>query len=387
MSSTRLDPDTIPTGRWAFVDESRWNRARPYVATLCILGAIAALGTIGGRLVARHGWSHKPGVALLALGGGIALGNLIGVACRRGSRAETVRFASWNVGTANDGYNMDRARGLQVNHQLSGAQAWRRIKEDTTPATYDRNQVAQQRLPRLRAELQRMAANRCDVICLQETGDKSNLYLADLLPAGYRFVTNLNGSRSAILYNTQRVHLVATAQLTYPPTWLNSDGDAMVMLQTRGGKRFAVCSSHCQGYNLSRPGAGSQGPENGDYQAIYNAKTMDLVRQRIDFAVYAGDFNVRRDEQGTQRISYLTDNGFITAEDMTAPTIYDANLTDRNGDPLAVRLDHGFVKPGDLSRGKPAGSIRGCVVSREPLWSLDRPSDHIPIGFDIDLPA
>jgi hypothetical protein len=363
-------------GRWGTIEsnfvKSRWEKAQPFALILVAIGVLGALG-YGGWRVYRYGWGDRAAQALLGSSGSvIVVALLVKMACRR----QTIRIASWNVGTANDGHNM----AFALASQMAGAKAMRHVKE-TRFQGFDARAVATARQPRLQEKMAELAANHCDVICLQETGDKNDSYLGALVPPGFGFLRlqqdNIVRAATAIVWNPRRVRPIAAATLTYEASMGHTDPDVIIAFETKKGIRFTVCSSHCRGFNLAQPSERSVA--SGDYQTIYNVKTMDQMRSRVHFEFYAGDLNTRSVDSVARRISYLNENGFTTTPDENDhPTIFDANLVDAQGDPLPVRLDHGYLR-----HGRRAVSLSSVPVSTQSLENLDRPSDHIPIGFDV----
>jgi hypothetical protein len=374
-------------GRWEYLERSGWERARPVVQLLLGLGLLGMVSYAASRVVQR-GWRDSVGVALLGSGGGLTLIALSGLGVKH-QRRETLRFASWNVGTANDGQNMADARATG----LPAARAMKRVAEARGPREqWNPKAVAEERKAPLLAGLRELFQTyHCDVACLQETSDMSEAYLRDIVPAGMGFARlnpdGVNRAMSLVVWNPNRVRLVAGARLTYSEYMRNAAPDVIAMFQTVSGRTFTVCSTYCRGFNLNPLPSAQETSEQiqakqalqGDYQTIYNVKTMDQVRRRVDFEFYAGDLNARQLDRAARRITYLQERGFQTVPDEDRhPTIFDAHLRDSDGNPLPVRLDHGYIR-----HGRRQATIASAVVSSQSLQNLKRPSDHIPIGFDV----
>jgi exonuclease III len=306
----------------------------------------------GGYRVAKQGWGDATGKALLCTGGTVTFIALSGLVLKKWPRAETIRFASWNVGS-----------------------------------TAPRSSQLRRKQPLQAALTEMVHQYRCDVVCLQKTGEMSVEYLKEITPDDCLFVRvrHDDGSEpdSLIIWNRSRVNLVAAAHLDYSDRMYCHRPDAMALFQTARGTRFTVCSSYCREFGLNPSTQEERGRQattvvQGDYQTIFNVKTMDQVCNQVHFEFYGGTLNARQTDRIAQRMTYLEENGFQTVVEQDSPTTFDMDAGD-NG-PAAVRLDHGFVR-----QGLKAVRLRSAIVTSQTLASPNRPSNHIPIGFDVQV--
>lgn len=287
---------------------------------------------------------------------------------------------SWNIGVSRDFDKLCATKHKMSDDGLTFAQAYKNLDP-----TYQASSTENEDRFALFAETFQNFSQSCgtpDFICLQESWEIEKLHaLPRVLPQGYAS-TNSNGQADCVVaWNTSKFTLLGQATLDYDPNYvatMNSSPDTVVLLQdNETGMTICVGSAHLRGMSLtdivsSKDTTKAEALERaqaGDNQARYDLATMQKVKAHL--YIYAGDFNATR-EHYPLRLQLLENEGYVSDQSDTTPTIYDSNLVTAEQLPMAVKLDHIYAKGGNVQ-----------VQALHPLTQLDNPnraSDHLPIG-------
>jgi endonuclease/exonuclease/phosphatase family metal-dependent hydrolase len=236
-----------------------------------------------------------------------------------------------------------------------------------------------------------------DIICLQETWQTKTKDWEAVLPDGYAYYThtddNLN-SNCTVVWNVQKFTKIAHASITYDGAYIDPEGtnslqapDTAVLLRDKAnGTLICVNSVHLSSF----PSGNSAVPDErgelalqkaagiGHRQAEYDLNTMAGVD--ADLYIFAGDFNANANDN--PQFEELKKQGYVTDNTDTAPTVYDARLSDTDGRaPISVKMDYIYAKAASDS----LATVKQQKLKRTPLDNMKRPSDHIPIGAEVTL--
>ncbi len=306
----------------------------------------------------------------------------------RQKKSAAYKIVSWNVATFRDYSNLCSIK----NGMVQGLQFLEAYQESQKGAAYQAtDEESAARTVFFRQAFQQFGNP--DIICLQESWEMRQEDIQAILPPGYSFFSYESdaGKECTVVWHSEKFSKIGHTDLVYDPTHIisvNSAPDTIALLKDNAnGTTICVCSAHLRGFSLAY-GTSEETlkqleltkAQAGDNQTQVDLKAMDTVQ--ADLYLFAGDFNVTM-EHYQQRFDLIARHGYVTDRSDNGPTIYDANLKEEDGiTPKPVRLDYIFVKGGKNAHVH----IQHIDLPRTELNEYNnRPSDHLPIGAQVQL--